>query len=47
MKLLDPDYAEWMITINNEISEEPRAISPFRSGQHRRHGSGRRIDGHD
>jgi small conductance mechanosensitive channel len=47
MKLLDPDYAEWMITINNEISEEPRAISPFRSGQHRKHGSGRHIDGHD
>ncbi|MCG6890557.1 MAG: mechanosensitive ion channel family protein [Gammaproteobacteria bacterium] len=47
MKLLDPDYADWMVSINNEISEEPRVISPFRSGQHRRHGSGRNIDGHD
>ena len=47
MKLLDPDYADWMVSINNEISEEPRVISPFRSGQHRRHGSERNIDGHD
>jgi small conductance mechanosensitive channel len=40
-------YADWMVTINSEVSEEPRVISPFRAGQHRRHGSGYRIDGHD
>jgi len=47
MKLLDQGYADWMVTINSEVSEEPRVISPFRAGQHRRHGSGYRIDGHD
>lgn len=39
LKLLDPGYADWMVTINNEVSEEPRVINPFRAGQHRRHSS--------
>ncbi len=39
LKLLDPAYADWMVTINSEVSEEPRVIIPFRAGQHRRHRS--------
>lgn len=30
LKTLDPEYAEWMVSINNEISETPKAIQPFR-----------------
>jgi small conductance mechanosensitive channel len=37
LKILEPAYADWMVTINNEVSEEPRVIDPFRSGQHRAH----------
>lgn len=44
LKTLDPAYADWMVTINNEVSEAPRAISPFRSGHHRSHTSTRRDD---
>lgn len=46
LKLLDSSYADWMITINSEVSEEPRVISPFRAGQHRSHKSPR-LDHHD
>ena len=35
LKLLNPDYADWMVSINNEVSEAPSAIEPFRSSQHR------------
>ena len=35
LKLLNPDYADWMVSINNEISEAPAAIEPFRSSQNR------------
>lgn len=31
MKLLDPDYADWMVSINNEVSEKPAVIEPFRN----------------
>jgi small conductance mechanosensitive channel len=44
LKLLDSDYADWMVTINNEVSEEPRAIHPFRRGRHREHGASKHID---
>ena len=30
LKRLDPDYAEWMVAINNEVSEVPAVIRPFR-----------------
>lgn len=30
LKTLDTDYAEWMVSINNEVSETPVAIRPFR-----------------
>lgn len=29
-KTLDADYADWRVNINNEISEEPRAIQSYR-----------------
>ena len=35
LKLLNPDYADWMVSINSEVSEAPAAIEPFRSSQHR------------
>jgi len=38
LKLLEPGYADWMVSINIEVSEEPRVIEPFRAGQHRAHG---------
>ena len=31
LKLLNPDYADWMVSINNEVSAAPAAIEPFRS----------------
>lgn len=31
LKQTDPDYADWMVTVNNEISEAPRPIQPFRT----------------
>lgn len=31
LKMLDPDYAEWMVSINNEVSEKPVSIRPYRS----------------
>ena len=31
LKAMNPDYADWMVSINNEISERPVAIQPFRS----------------
>ena len=30
LKLLDSDYAEWMVSINNEVSEPPAVIRPYR-----------------
>lgn len=30
LKALDPDYADWMVSINNEVSEVPRVVEPFR-----------------
>jgi hypothetical protein len=30
MKNLDGKYADWMVSVNNEISETPAAIRPFR-----------------
>jgi len=30
LKTLDSGYAEWMVSINNEVSETPRVIEPFR-----------------
>lgn len=30
LKILDPEYAEWMVSINNEVSETPKVIQPFR-----------------
>ncbi|MBT8434422.1 MAG: mechanosensitive ion channel family protein [Gammaproteobacteria bacterium] len=35
LKLLNPDYNDWMVSINNEVSETPAAIEPFRSSQNR------------
>ena len=35
LKLLNPDYADWMVSINNEVSETPAVIEPFRSSQNR------------
>jgi small conductance mechanosensitive channel len=35
LKLLSPDYADWMVSINNEVSETPAVIEPFRSSQNR------------
>lgn len=40
MKLLDPDYADWMLAINNEVSETPSAIKPIRFGYRRKTGVG-------
>ncbi len=31
LKALDTGYADWMVSVNNEISERPAAIRPFRS----------------
>lgn len=31
LKTLDLDYAEWMVSINNEVSEKPVLIRPYRS----------------
>lgn len=31
LKILDPAYAEWMVSINNEVSEAPSVIRPFRT----------------
>ena len=31
MRELDPDYQDWMVSVNNEVSETPRAIQPFRT----------------
>ncbi len=31
LKALDADYADWMVSVNNEISETPTAIEPFRA----------------
>ncbi|HUT39961.1 MAG TPA: hypothetical protein VM011_01355 [Gammaproteobacteria bacterium] len=33
LKRLDPDYAEWMAAINNEVSEAPAVIRPFRQAR--------------
>ena len=30
LKTLDPDYADWMVSINTEVSEVPAAIVPYR-----------------
>ena len=30
LKALDSEYAEWMVSINNEISEMPAVVQPFR-----------------
>ena len=30
LKALEPSYAEWMVSINNEVSETPPEIHPFR-----------------
>ena len=30
LKALSADYADWMVTINNEISEKPMPLEPFR-----------------
>lgn len=35
LKLLNPDYADWMVSINNEVSEAPAAIEPYRSSRDR------------
>jgi small conductance mechanosensitive channel len=31
LKILDQNYADWMVNINNEVSEVPMTIHPFRS----------------
>ncbi|MDB4575780.1 mechanosensitive ion channel family protein [bacterium] len=31
LKTLDTDYADWMVSINNEVSEKPVLINPYRS----------------
>lgn len=31
LKTLDPGYAEWMVSINNEVSEKPVSVRPYRS----------------
>lgn len=31
LKAMDPAYSDWMVSVNNEISERPAAIRPFRS----------------
>ena len=30
LKTLDPDYADWMVSINTEVSEVPAVIQPYR-----------------
>ena len=35
LKKLDSEYAEWMISINNEVSEAPVAMQPYRFKQQR------------
>lgn len=30
LKSLDSNYADWMVSINNEVSEIPRPVAPFR-----------------
>jgi small conductance mechanosensitive channel len=30
LKGLDADYADWMVSINTEVSEKPVAIRPYR-----------------
>lgn len=30
IKMLDSEYAEWMVSVNNEVSEAPVVIRPFR-----------------
>jgi small conductance mechanosensitive channel len=32
---LDSEYADWMVSINNEVSETPTSIRPFRSSRDR------------
>jgi len=31
LKTLNPDYADWMVSINNEVSEVPHVVEPFRN----------------
>lgn len=31
LKALNPDYADWMVSINNEVSEAPSVVEPFRA----------------
>jgi moderate conductance mechanosensitive channel len=33
LKTLDPDYSDWMVSINNEVSEKPVLINPYRSAR--------------
>ncbi len=42
LKALDSGYADWMVSVNNEISERPTAIRPFRSRWPRPGGAGSR-----
>ena len=42
LKTLDPDYSEWMVTINDEVSETPAASQPFRAPRSGLHVLGRR-----
>lgn len=42
LKSLDPNYADWMVSINNEVSEVPRPVAPFR----RKAGRARAPDQH-
>lgn len=35
MKALSADYADWMVTINNEVSESPILLEPFRNAVNR------------
>jgi small conductance mechanosensitive channel len=41
LKKLDQAYDGWMVSVNNEVSEVPVAIDPFRSRAGRKSGSGR------
>lgn len=35
LKALNADYSDWMVTINNEVSEKPVPLEPFRNAANR------------
>ncbi|MGB5395624.1 MAG: mechanosensitive ion channel domain-containing protein [Gammaproteobacteria bacterium] len=36
LKIIDPDYADWMVSINTEVSDTPTSILPYRMSRARK-----------